>query len=58
MKGKARAVSLSIKLINISFCLWNVKTKTMENSAGLYCYADLIKFFTLEGGEISILSVF
>lgn len=38
MKATARAVSLSVKLINISLFLGNVKTKSVKNSAGLSCY--------------------
>lgn len=56
-EGQGQSVSLSIKLINISFCLGNMRTKSRENSAGLCCYVDLIKFITLKGGKISILLV-
>lgn len=54
IKHKARAVSLSVRVININLCLWNGKTKSGENSAGLSC---LIHIFTLERGTISILLI-
>lgn len=51
MEGKARAVPLSIKLIDISFCLGNEKTKS--NLAGLCCYAEsAFLLFTLEDDTI------